>query len=246
VRTETFHTPGTPSLVVRVPSGSVELETVEGEETRVELEGLNDPGREAVEHATIDQSGDEVRVELVREGRVILAFRSPKVRVRVTCPHGTRLRADVVAAGLTARGRLGAAQVKSVSGDVDLPEVEGDLDLKTVSGSGTVSRVGGSAALNAVSGTLRIHELGGSAKGKTVSGDLELDSVRSGEVSVQSVSGDVKVGIVPGTGVWMDLKSLSGDTRSELAAAEGPGEGEGSSVEIRAKTVSGDIRLVRA
>lgn len=246
MRTETFHTPGTPSLAVRVPSGSVELETVDGEETRVELEGLNDAGREAVERATIEQSRDEVRVELVQEGRVILTFRSPKVRLRVTCPHGTRLRADVVSADLTARGRLGAAQVKSVSGDVDVAEVEGDLDLKSVSGSASVSRVGGSATLNTVSGDLRVHELGGSAKGKTVSGDLELDSVRSGEVSVQSVSGDVKVGIVAGTGVWMDLKSLSGDTRSELAAAEGPAEGEGSSVEIRAKTVSGDIRLVRA
>jgi hypothetical protein len=246
MRTETFHTPGTPTLVVRIPSGSVEIDTVDGEETHLELEGLNDSGREAVERATIAQSGDDVRVELLEERTIILAFRSPKVRLRVTCPPGTRLRADVVAADLAARGHFGQSAVRSVSGDVEIGEIEGDLDLKTVSGDASAHRVSGFATLNAVSGDLRVRELGGSAKGKTISGDLELDSVRSGEVSVQSVSGDVKIGIAAGAGVWMDLRSLSGDTRSELAPADGPGNGESSTVQIRAKTTSGDIRLVRA
>jgi DUF4097 and DUF4098 domain-containing protein YvlB len=247
MRSETFHTPGGQLLGIRITSGAVEVESVEGEETRVELEGLNDLGREAVERATVAQEGDEVRVELPEERGILLAFRSAKVRVRATCPHGTRLRLEVVAADVAARGRFGDTRVKSVSGDLDVGEVDGDLDLKTVSGDASVGRVSGSATLNAVSGDLRIGELGGSAKGKTISGDLELGSVRDGTVSVQSVSGDVKIGIAAGTGVWMDLKSLSGDTRSELAPADGPGEGgDPSSVEIRAKTVSGDIRLVRA
>lgn len=246
MRADTFHTPGGVTLVVRLPSGSVEIETAEGEETRVELEGLNDPGREAVEEAVIEHVGDEVRVEVLKERTIILAFRSAKVRARITCPPGTLLRVDVVAADVAARGRFGASAVKSVSGDLSLDEVDGDLDVKSVSGNAEVARVAGSATLNTVSGDLRVRHLGGTAKGKSVSGDVELDAVHSGEVTVQSVSGDVTIGIAPGAGVWMDLKSLSGDTRSELAPADGPGEGETSSVEVRAKTVSGDIRLVRA
>jgi DUF4097 and DUF4098 domain-containing protein YvlB len=245
MRTETFHTPGAPTLVVRIPSGSVDVESGDGEETHVELEGLNGPGHEAVERATIAQSGDEVRVELYEERAIILALRSAKVRARVACPRGTRLRIDVVSADVAARGQFGPSTVKSVSGDVELGDVDGDLDLKTVSGDASAGRVSSSATLNTVSGDLSVRELGGSAKGKTVSGDVELDSVRSGEISVQSVSGDVKVGIASGTGVWMDLKSLSGDTSSDLAAADGPSD-EVSTVQVRAKTVSGDIRLVRA
>ncbi len=246
MRAETFRTPGPTWLSIRVPSGSVEIEAVDGEETRVELEGLNGAGRDAVEEAVIQQSGDEVRVEIGKERAISLMFRSPEVRVRVTCPTGTRLRTDVVSADLAARGRLGAATVKAVSGDVDLETVDGELDLKTVSGDATVERVTGSATLNTVSGDLSVRALGGSVQGKTISGDLELDSVSSGKVAIQSVSGDVKIGITPGAGVWMDLKSLSGDTRSELAPADAPGEAETTRVEIRAKTVSGDIRLVRA
>jgi DUF4097 and DUF4098 domain-containing protein YvlB len=246
MRVETFHTPGPGALLLRVPSGTVEIEAVEGEETRVELEGLNDSGRAAVEEALVEQSGDEIRVELVKERTVLLLLRSPKVRVRVTCPVGTRLRADVVAADLTARGRLGPAVVKSVSADVELDQVEGDLELKTVSGDAVVRRVAGSASVNTVSGDLNVRELGGSIQGKTISGDLELDSVATGKVAIQSVSGDVKIGVALGVGVWMDLKSVSGDTRSELVPAEGPGGEETSTVEVRAKSVSGDIRLVRA
>jgi DUF4097 and DUF4098 domain-containing protein YvlB len=246
VRVETFPTPGPSSLAVRIPSGSVEIQAVEGDETRVELEGLNDPGRAAVEEAVVAQSGDEVRVEITKERGVLVLLRSPRVRLRVTCPVGTRVRAEVVAADLAARGRLGATTLKSVSADLDVEEVDGDLELKTVSGDAKVRRVIGSVSLNTVSGDLNVREVGGSAQGKTISGDLELDSVSNGTVTIQSVSGDVKIGVAAGAGVWMDLKSLSGDTRSELAAADGPGQGETTSVEVRAKSVSGDIRLVRA
>ncbi|HVM17014.1 MAG TPA: DUF4097 family beta strand repeat-containing protein [Gaiellaceae bacterium] len=245
MRSEAFHTPGAPSLAIRVPSGSVEIETLDGDETRIDLEGQNEAGRAAVERATIACDGDEVRVEVGEERAVFLAFRSPKVRLRVTCPHGTRLTADVVAADVKARGRFGAAAVKTVSGDVELGDVDGDLDLKTVSGDAVAGRVGGDTRLKTVSGDLKVRELGERADGKTVSGDVELGTVSRGTVSLQSVSGDVKVGIAAGAAVWMDLNSLSGDTRCDLTPSDGPGDGD-AAVEVRAKSVSGDIRLVRA
>jgi DUF4097 and DUF4098 domain-containing protein YvlB len=246
MRTETFVTEVPPSLVLHVPAGEIELEAVETGETRIELEGLNDPGRTAVEQATIEQKGDEVRIELAKQrGGFFVSFRTPRVRVKVTCPIDARLRAGIISADLNARGRLAAATVKSVSGDVSLDEVSGDLELKTVSGDGVLIRVGGEAKLNTVSGDVHVRQLGGSADAKTVSGDLELDSVSTGKVTLQSVSGDVTVGVAPGVGVWMDLNSVSGDTRSELAAADGPVE-ESATVEIRAKSISGDIRLARA
>ena len=81
---------------------------------------------------------------------------------------------------------------------------------------------------------------------QTTSGDVTLDSVEGGEVRIQTVSGDARVGVVEGVAVWMDAASVSGDLRSELAQVEAPPEGaEPDVVPLHAKTVSGDVSFVR-
>jgi DUF4097 and DUF4098 domain-containing protein YvlB len=67
-------------------------------------------------------------------------------------------------------------------------------------------------------------------------------------VRVQTVSGDVRVGIARGTRVWIDAASVSGDLESELGLEDGAaGEDEGGSVvPLRVKTVSGDVAVVRS
>jgi hypothetical protein len=67
-----------------------------------------------------------------------------------------------------------------------------------------------------------------------------------GAVTLKSVSGDMHVGIRPGSALWVDAKSVSGDTSSELPIDDTPPEGEGPLVELRATAMSGDIRIVRA
>jgi hypothetical protein len=67
-----------------------------------------------------------------------------------------------------------------------------------------------------------------------------------GSVTLKSVSGDMHVGIRRGSGVWLDVKSVSGDTSSELAVDDTPPEGDGPLVELRATAMSGDIRIVSA
>ena len=56
------------------------------------------------------------------------------------------------------------------------------------------------------------------------------------------MASDSSVGIPGGTPVWTDITSMTGAVRSSLAGAGAPTEGQ-DYVQLRAKTVSGDIYL---
>jgi hypothetical protein len=247
-------------LDVRVPTGRVEVETVDGDETRVELQ--SEP--EAEERAVIEARGNDVIVAIEEERFLVFFSKVPDAIVRITCPHGSELAGKVVSADLRATGRLAEADVKSVSGDVELGRVDGEAAVKTVSGDGrlgpvagravvqtvsgdfTLERVEGPIDFRSVSGDIRIDDAGADVSGHTVSGDLRLDAVAQGKVNLRSVSGDMIVGIRHGSRLWVDAKSTSGDTTSELQVGDTPPDEEGPMVELRATAMSGDIRIVRA
>jgi DUF4097 and DUF4098 domain-containing protein YvlB len=242
MRTETFQTPGEASLRVRVPTGRVDVEIVEGEETRVELS--SDAAVE--EAATIQSRGSDVTVDIDEKRLFGFIRTAPDVVVRVTCPPGTRIEVKSVSADVDVHGPAGPMDVKTVSGDVEVDRVDGDLVVKTVSGDISAGTVSGRTTLQTVSGDVRVDDAGGSVTAQTISGDQHLGAVVQGSVTLKSVSGDMHVGIRPGSGLWLDVKSVSGDTSSELAVGDTPPEGEGPLVELRATAMSGDIRIVRA
>jgi hypothetical protein len=188
--------------------------------------------------------------------------RTPSFAVRIVTPHGADASVRTKSAEFESRGRLGALDLKTASGDVEVREVDGRTVVHTASGDVELGRVGGALELNTVSGDARVVHAGEEARVNTVSGDIdvrradrsvELQSVSGdqraalsggGSASFQSVSGDVSAGIAPGVDVWLDVRSMSGDTSSDLESSDGP-PGDGPSIELRANTVSGDIRIHR-
>jgi DUF4097 and DUF4098 domain-containing protein YvlB len=263
----TFETPGPLLLSVRVPAGSISIETIDRPQTEVELEPLDRNAAAVIEEATVELrrrgEGHELVVE-IEERRFLVFSTAPRVDVRIRCPHGADLDIKSVSADLRGNGSLGAAVVKSVSGDVTLPDVEKDSRVKSVSGDVRMSRVGGvmevqtvsgdvtgdtvgqNVSITTVSGDIRIDEAGGAVTTKTVSGDQTLGAVRSG-ATCQSVSGDVFVAIPRGLQIYIDANSRSGDVSSELDPSDGDLAVEGGQVaELRIKTMSGDIRIARA
>ncbi|HWN22829.1 MAG TPA: DUF4097 family beta strand repeat-containing protein [Gaiellaceae bacterium] len=260
-----FSTPEPPRLRVRVPAGSVSLDTAESHETTVELEPLrnDEVTREAIDNATVEQRGDRIVVEIAKGGWGFFG-RSPQIGVHVRCPHGTSLDCDTASADVFASGRLGDVEVKSASadvfldhvtgtmsvtsasGDVRVDQLDGDGRITTVSGDARVDAARGELAANTVSGDLELGELHRSVTAQTVSGDQRLRSIRAGEIQLKSVSGDVAVGVLMGTRLFIDANSTSGDVRSELDVGDKPAEGNGSEASLRVKTVSGDIAVTRA
>ncbi len=139
----------------------------------------------------------------------------------------------------------GDAKVQTASGDISLKEVAGNATVSTASGDAQVGDVGGDVRLQAASGDVHVRTVGGSVEAKTASGDVRVGSVRHGEVSADAASGDIEIGIAAGVAAWLDVTSLSGDVRSSLDQSGEP-DGSEETVAVRARSLSGDISIVRA
>jgi hypothetical protein len=248
----TFHTPLPLELEVGIPSGDIEVETAEGEESNITVDGDD----RLLEEVEIRQDGNRVVVAYRGKGKLGFSF-SPfalvfgsELRVRATVPHEAGLKVKTASADTHLDGRFGPLGVNSVSGDVRLRgKAAGGANLKTVSGDAELDRVEGDLSAHTVSGDLRIGPVAGSSDVKTVSGDIRLQAVTAGDVRFTSVSGDVEIGIAQGSAVDVDAGSTSGDLSSEvpLASEPVPGGGEaGPTVVLRGRTVSGDVKVFRA
>ncbi|MGI9111346.1 MAG: DUF4097 family beta strand repeat-containing protein [Gaiellaceae bacterium] len=261
-----FDTVEAPRLRIRTPSGQVSIETAETAETTVELEPLrsDDVTRYAIERATVERRGNEIVVEVAKQQGWGFLGRSPEVGIRVRCPHGSVLDCATASADVEAAGRLGETSVKTASGDLELPHVDGSLwvhsasgdvrveavdgpaQVKTVSGDVRIGVARSALSINLVSGDLEVDEAHADLSANTVSGDQQMRSIRAGEIALHSVSGDIQVGVAPGTRVFIDASSTSGDVHSALDVTDAPtSSGAGKEAKLRLKSISGDIAIAR-
>ena len=68
-----------------------------------------------------------------------------------------------------------------------------------------------------------------------------------GRIRLQSVSGDVRLGVQAGHAARIDATSTSGDISSEFDVQDRPSETPtGAEANLQIKTVSGDVELFRA
>ncbi len=236
MRRERFDTPEAPKLRISVPAGRVLLETDDAAETVVEVEGP------AEQDAKIQLHGGEVVVEV---GRKVFGFRGDHA-IRVRAPHGAEVDAKVASADVEGHGRFGRVEVNSASGDVTFEEVGARLAVNTASGDVEIGHVAAEAKINSASGDVTIGAADADLRVRTASGDQQVRSAASGTVELQSASGDVEVGIRRGSRVYVDLSSMSGDTSSELELSDAPPSSDGPLVEVKARTMSGDITIRRA
>src|SRR5262245_5704618 len=270
MRRETFDTPGALLLNLRGPTGEVDLEAVDGTETVIELSADPELEEEArIEHRP-KRDGHEVSVGIEKRSGFFRGLRED-VRLRITAPHRAQVEHSTASADGDARAHCaaasgdfgaakvntasgdvtfehvgGEAQVNSASGDVNIERIEGPLTVNTASGDVEIGRLEGEGKVRAASGDISIFEADASLKIQTASGDVEVERVREGDVSLTTASGDIAIGIKQGSKLWIDAKSMSGETTSELELGDAPSDGEGPTVEVRATAMSGDIRVKRA
>jgi hypothetical protein len=266
-----FDTPGSVSLHVRLPSGRVVVAATEQDRTSVELVPLGRRGADAVEGVVVTadefQGRHVIRIEQkgFRWGPIQVTL-GDEVEIRVSCPPGTDLELSGAKTEVRATGELGEVSVKTVSGDVRLESARRRVEVKTASGDISLSSVGTETGLVTVSGDIDVGRVAGALTGRAVSGDVAIGAldgglslsttsgdvvvraVEGGEARVQTVSGDVRLGVAHGTRVWIDASSVSGSLGSDLGLGDAePASDEGRPVvPLYVKTVSGDVSVVRA
>ena len=247
----TFHTPEPVELEVKIPAGAIEVETVDGDESSILLEGPD----KLLEQARVELLGNRLRVELEPKGPFGLtivigdfSYGRGGVRVRARVPHGSRSELVTASADMRLRGAYSALDVKSASGDLVVDgDVAADATIKTVSGDVRLGSIGGELRVQTVSGDVVAGSVGGDVTTKAVSGDVRVESARSGHVTAQSVSGDIEIGVAPGTNLDVDAGSVSGDLSSDVPLGNDVGAvGDGPTLVVRGKTVSGDFKVFRA
>jgi Toastrack DUF4097 len=267
-----FETPGSVSLQIKLPSGRVVVTTADQPRTTVEVVPLGRRGQDAVEEieVTMDerQGRHFVRIEQrdkFRWGPIQISW-GGDFECRIACPAGTDLDLSGGSTDLRVEGELGEVSVRTASGDIKLATARGDVQVKTASGDVVVGALPASASIATVSGDLSVERVEASLNGRSVSGDVtvgtvagelgfsttsgdvEVKTVESGDVRLQTVSGDVRIGVARGTRVWIDAASVSGDLGSELGIEDQhpAAGGDESVVPLHVKTVSGDVSIVRA
>jgi DUF4097 and DUF4098 domain-containing protein YvlB len=239
-----FATPDPIRLEAKLPAGVIDVASVDAPETTVTVDGP----QKLLDATHVEQRGNHVVIELRRKAFLgLFANFEGSLHVRARIPYHSRV--EVLTASCDARldGVFGALDMKTTSGDVTVTgEVEGDATIKTVSGDARLPAVGGELVTQTVSGDTRAESVARSVSVKSVSGDLRIDSLREGQVNVQSVSGDVALGIAIGSNVDVDAATASGDLSSEVPLSDSQGQEAGPTVVIRGNTVSGDVRVFRA
>lgn len=240
-----------PRLEVRIPSGRISISEGLGGLVVVDLEGR---GADSIE---VVQVGDTVAVRRIEGGRL----RSSSVVVRAEVPAGCRIEMALASADVEVTGGVGSIVLRtasgdlradsaasldatSASGDISVGTVAGDVSIASASGDVHLGSVGGKLSVKLASGDMAVREVAGACRCSSASGDITVGACHGDEVSVKTVSGDLRLGFPPGIRLEADCTSLSGRIRFPEPAEDGP-EGDRRYVRLAGRSVSGDIVVER-
>lgn len=268
---KSFEFQGPVNIDVQLASGDIRVDRTDGDTVEVELHATDPDAQAVIDAARVELRGRDLIVDVPRKNggggwgfTLGNLFGGRGITCRIRCAEGSSLRVRSKSADVAVMIDLAAAEIATASGDAHLENVHGDLSFKGASGDISARNVGGRAAVNTASGDISLGDVGGdlsanSASGdinigaanadvraNTASGDVSVGLVTVGDVTINSASGDVSVGVRRGSQVYLDCSTVSGDARSELGpTGDGP-LGEGPLVQVKARTVSGDIEITRA
>jgi len=220
---------------VRVPEGTrLDIKTASAD-----IKGTGNFGPARVEAA----SGDVWLDTIGADGLVRTA--SGEVRIDTA---GAALRVYTASGDIMVGRGSGPVQCHSASGDQLIEVLDGDAECESASGDIRIGRLSGALSARTASGDITIGASRHDLSLQSHSGDVDVRCAIQGRLVLQSTSGDVTVAVAEGSRVAIDAHTRSGDALSEIPLEDVPPGTDASAplVEVRANTVSGDVRIIRA
>jgi DUF4097 and DUF4098 domain-containing protein YvlB len=256
---------------IEIGSGLVEIVPNDGDQTAVTLD-VSGGSEEDIVFEVSDRElivegprqvrrGPEIRVRIATPATLDARIRTGSGDVIASMPLGSARLAT--GSGDVRLERVeGDLAVNTGSGDVRVDSAAGAVRAGTGSGSIDIGEAADAVGLSTGSGDVRVGDAAGPASVKVGSGDITIERIRdhsvatsgSGDVTVEladgpsvraeTARGDVQIGVPDGVPTYLDLKTVTGRIRCDLEPGDQPAEG-GRALMLRARTVSGDITVVK-
>ncbi|MGG3279601.1 DUF4097 family beta strand repeat-containing protein [Paenibacillus solani] len=192
-------------------------------------------------------SGSEINLDLTLPDSIqfmSVGFRSPKGKVTIALPSGTKLD-ELELSTLSDNIQVSGASSKSVSisaksGNITMNDIRAEhLNAETYSGNIRGSDIKASSRLINLSGNVVMKDLEGPSDIEVTSGNVNVGLLGVSSVNILNRSGDVKVQPDPSFRGFYDLKSWTGSISAPESLKE-------TTDTIQVQAYSGDIRIVQA
>lgn len=160
--------------------GSVQITTWSRDQVRVEWDaerGMRVPVR-------LIGSRLRVRSERIRGG-------PREVDIQLTIPTWMSVEVSGTFNDVSMDGVGGEVVVETTQGDIDIRGGRGLVVLRSVHGEIELSEASGRIRVNTINGDLYLADIEGDLEAETLNGDVELVNLRSRDVSVNTMNGDV-------------------------------------------------------
>ena len=167
------------------------------------------------------------------------------VDLELVVPAGASVKFRTASGDCGASVSLDDLDVASASGDVSASTVQGSLRCRSASGDLEAGTVGGSVEFKTASGDVRLERVGGEVNIQGVSGDVSLTVDHPVAAKINTVSGDVRVGVAAGLFIDVDATTVSGELASEISLDGGRGDAVEKALQLKVRTVSGDVKIYR-
>ncbi len=214
------------TLAIDLAAGSVEVETGDDDEVRVEARvtgfgagavrfRLSSDGRDA----TFVGSSGGWTLGILGGPRIRVVARVPeRYSVRVETGGGKieieeidgEIDARTSGGGIAVDGTTGDVRLRTSGGRIQAENIEGDLDARTSGGEIRVSDVKGSVEVKTSGGWIQIDGAGGLVRAATSGGSISVRFDGLPEGSIQTSGGGIDVEIPEGVGIDLDAQTSGG------------------------------------
>jgi DUF4097 and DUF4098 domain-containing protein YvlB len=169
------------------------------------------------------------------------------VDVRARYPENCDCNASIRFEVKVPRGNYKFDAISSVSGDVEVTGVNGDLRARSTSGNVTVRGVSGAVNASSTSGNVHVGEINGTVSGKSTSGNVEVEIVQlsgAGDMDFASTSGNVRVKLPSNLDAEVRMSTTSGGLKTDFPLnIEEPERGSGRRATGRVGAGSRNLKL---